>query len=98
MVEELYLDLATKAAALGYSLIQNHPFADGNKRVGHGAMEVFHLLNGHENDASVDEQLKKRKSLLTGGLKFGTPTERWGSGNPCLPRECYFSITLCELN
>ena len=54
--EELYPDLATKAAALGHSLIQNHPFVDGNKRVGHAAMEVFLLLNGQEIDASVDEQ------------------------------------------
>ena len=39
--EQLYPDLASKAAALGHSLIQNHPFVDGNKRVGHAAMEVF---------------------------------------------------------
>ena len=56
--EELYPDLASKAAALSHSLIQNHPFVDGNKRIGHGAMEVFLLLNGHEIDASVDEQEK----------------------------------------
>ena len=54
--EELYPDLASKAAALGHSLIQNHPFVDGNKRIGHAAMEVFLFLNGHEIDASVDEQ------------------------------------------
>jgi len=54
--EELYPALANKTAALGHSLIQNHPFVDGNKRIGHAAMEVFLLLNGHEIDASVDEQ------------------------------------------
>lgn len=54
--KELYPDLASKAAALGHSLIQNHPFVDGNKRVGHAAMEVFLLLNGHEIAASVDDQ------------------------------------------
>jgi death on curing protein len=54
--EDLYPDLATKAAALGHSLIQNHPFVDGNKRVGHAAMEVLLFLNGYEIDASVDEQ------------------------------------------
>lgn len=32
--KDLYPDLPSKAAALGYSLIQNHPFLDGNKRVG----------------------------------------------------------------
>ena len=53
---ELYPTLAEKAAALGFSLIQNHPFVDGNKRTGHAAMEIFLLLNGFEIDASVDEQ------------------------------------------
>ncbi len=48
--------LAEKAAALGHSLIQNHPFLDGNKRVGHAAIEVFLVLNGYEITASVDEQ------------------------------------------
>ena len=54
--QELHSDLPTKAAALGYSLITNHGFADGNKRVGHAAMEVFLLLNGWEIDCGVDEQ------------------------------------------
>jgi len=53
--EDLYPDLVTKAAALGFSLIQNHPFVDGNKRVGHAAMETYLILNGHELIASVDE-------------------------------------------
>jgi len=34
----------------------NHPFVDGNKRIGHAAMETFLVLNGHELAASVDEQ------------------------------------------
>lgn len=36
-----YPTLADKAGALGHSLIQNHPLVDGNKWVGHGAMEVL---------------------------------------------------------
>ena len=36
--EDLYPDLPMKTAALGFSLIQNHPFIVGNKRVGHAAM------------------------------------------------------------
>lgn len=56
--DALYPTLATKAAALGHSLIQNHPFVDGNKRIGHGAMEVFLLLNGQEIEASGEEQEK----------------------------------------
>ncbi len=54
--KDLYPSVAAKAAALGFSLIRNHPFIDGNKRVGHAAMELFLALNGHEIEASVDEQ------------------------------------------
>ena len=53
---ELYPTIADKAAALGHSLIQNHPFLDGNKRTGHAAMEVFLFINGFEIQSSVDEQ------------------------------------------
>jgi death-on-curing protein len=53
---ELYPSIVDKAAALGYSLVQNHPFLDGNKRTGHAAMEAFLLLNGFEIQSSVDEQ------------------------------------------
>ena len=54
--EDLYPTLAEKAAALGFSLIKNHAFADANKRVGHAAMETFLVMNGHEFTAHVDEQ------------------------------------------
>ncbi|HEX8684128.1 MAG TPA: type II toxin-antitoxin system death-on-curing family toxin [Ardenticatenaceae bacterium] len=53
---ELYPSLVEKAAALGFSLIQNHPFIDGNKRAGHAAMEACLILNGFEIEATVDEQ------------------------------------------
>ena len=42
---ELYPTIVEKASALGFSLIKNHPFVDGNKRTGHAAMEVFLVLN-----------------------------------------------------
>jgi death-on-curing protein len=54
--EDLYPTLVDKAAVLGYALIKNHPFLDGNKRTGHAAMEVFLVLNGYEIRATVDEQ------------------------------------------
>ena len=53
---DLHPTMVDKAAALGFALVANHAFLDGNKRAGHAAMEVFLLLNGHEIDASVDEQ------------------------------------------
>ena len=45
-----------KAAALCASLVQNHPFIDGNKRIGHAAMATFLLLNGCDIAATIDEQ------------------------------------------
>ncbi len=53
--QALYPSLVEKASALGFSLIRNHPFVDGNKRIGHAAMETFLVLNGYEIEASVDE-------------------------------------------
>ena len=53
--DDLYPSLAEKASALAFSLIQNHPFVDGNKRTGHAALETFLMLNGHELHATVDE-------------------------------------------
>ena len=53
---DLYPTIIEKAAALCFSLIQNHPFVDGNKRVGHAAMELFLIFNGYEVDATVEVQ------------------------------------------
>jgi death-on-curing protein len=41
-----YEDLASMAAALFESLLMNHPFVDGNKRVAFFATDVFLRLNG----------------------------------------------------
>lgn len=67
--ENLYPTLVDKAAAIGFSLVMNHPFIDGNKRIGHAAMEVFLLMNGYEIDASVDEQETIILSLASGELE-----------------------------
>ena len=66
--DELYPTLALKTAALGYSLIRNHPFIDGNKRIGHAAMETFLVLNGHEIAASVDEQQRVILDVAAGTM------------------------------
>jgi death-on-curing protein len=52
---DFYPEIEDKAAALGYFIISGHPFVDGNKRVGHAAMEVLLLLNNRRLDASVDD-------------------------------------------
>ncbi len=67
--EDLYPTISEKAAALGFSLIKNHPFVDGNKRTGHASMEVFLILNGYEIDASVDEQEQIILQLAAGELE-----------------------------
>ncbi len=65
---ELYSTAVEKAAALGFSLIQNHPFVDGNKRTGHAAMEMFLLLNGHEIEADVEEQVHVILQIASGHM------------------------------
>jgi death-on-curing protein len=67
--EYLYPTLVDKAAAISFSLIMNHPFIDGNKRIGHAAMEVFLVMNGYEIDADVDEQEVIILSLASGELE-----------------------------
>ena len=47
-----YNDLSEEAAALLESLVNNHAFVDGNKRVGFAAMHTFLLLNGFDLDVS----------------------------------------------
>jgi death-on-curing protein len=64
--EDLYPALVDKAAALGFSIVMNHPFVDGNKRTGHAAMETFLVLNGMEIIASVDEQEQVILALASG--------------------------------
>ena len=66
--KDLYPDILTKAAALCFFLIMNHPFVDGNERIGHAAMETFLILNGCEIEASIDEQEKIILDLASGRL------------------------------
>jgi len=65
---DLHPMLVDKAAALGFSLVANHPFVDGNKRIGHAAMEVFLVLNGYEIQASVDDQEHLMLAIASGQL------------------------------
>ena len=52
---DLYPDLIAKAATLCFGLVRGHGFVDGNKRIGHAAMELFLALNGVSLDADVDD-------------------------------------------
>jgi death-on-curing protein len=53
--DDLYGDLAAKAGALMHSLVLNHPFLDGNKRIGAAAAEFFLECNGSSLEATDDE-------------------------------------------
>ncbi len=50
----LHGDLFEMAAAYLFHLVSNHPFIDGNKRVGAGAAIIFLKLNGIEIEADQD--------------------------------------------
>ena len=67
--QDLYPTVIDKAAAICFSLVMNHPFVDGNKRVGHAAMDAFLVLNGHEIQAAIDEQERVILELAAGQLK-----------------------------
>lgn len=53
--EEMYPTVEEKAARLGYSLISNHAFLDGNKRIGLLCALVFLSLNGKHLKAENKE-------------------------------------------
>ena len=52
---EPFPSIQQKAARLGYGLIKNHPFVDGNKRLGAHAMLVFLSLNRIDLEYTQDE-------------------------------------------
>ena len=64
--EDLYPDLAAKAAALMHSLVMNQPLVDGNKRVGAMAAELFLAVNGVDLLASDDELIEATLAVARG--------------------------------
>lgn len=53
--EDVYPSLQQKAARLCFGLVKNHPFVDGNKRIGAHVMLIFLALNGVELQHSQKE-------------------------------------------
>ena len=68
---DLYPSLVEKAAALCLSIVNNHPFVDGNKRVANAGMESFLPLNGAELQAGVDEQEQGMLALASAQMSRG---------------------------
>lgn len=64
----VYPTLGRKAARLGYSLIKNHPFVDGNKRVGVITMMAFLELNGILIDCNDDELIRIGLAVANGTM------------------------------
>ncbi len=68
--KELYPTKEEKAARLGYSLISNHAFVDGNKRIGMYVMLTFLEANGIHTDVSNDEVARVGLAVAAGKMKY----------------------------
>jgi death-on-curing protein len=78
--KEPYPDLFTKAAALMDSLINNHPFVDGNKRTGITAAGLFLRINEWKLIATSEELETCTLRVATVGMKVAE-LALWLRGN-----------------
>lgn len=67
---ELYPSKEEKAARLGFSLISNHAFVDGNKRIGIYVMLSFLELNGIKIWASNEDVVNLGLSVADGSANY----------------------------
>ena len=74
--EQAYPSLQAKAARLGFGLVSNHPFVDGNKRTGAHVMLVFLALNGVELCYEQQELIDAFLSVASGGSDW-RDLQRW---------------------
>ncbi len=72
---DLFPSIQQKAARLGYGLIKNHAFTDGNKRIGAHTMLVFLALNGIELDYKQEELYTTILNLADGKLELNDLTK-----------------------
>lgn len=66
--KEIYPALLSKAAVMCRSIISNHPFVDGNKRLGIHVMLIFLKLNGIELQYSQNELIKLGLGVASSNL------------------------------
>jgi death on curing protein len=78
--EDLYPTIFEKAAALGESLIVNHPFIDGNKRTGFFAMISLIEDDGHFLKSTQNEAYDFTIKISTGEIRFEEMVE-WLKSN-----------------
>ena len=67
---DLYPSIIQKAARIGYSLVSNHPFIDGNKRIGLHIMLVFLAINGIDISCTQEDLIKIGLSLADDTMTF----------------------------
>ena len=68
--KELYPSLEEKGARLGFNLVSNHAFVDGNKRIGLLVMLTFLEINGINLKFTDDELVKIGLSLASGQMTY----------------------------
>lgn len=68
--QELYPSKEEKAAKLGFSLISNHAFVDGNKRIGMYIMLSFLDINGVKIEATNEDVVSLGLSVADGSAKY----------------------------
>ena len=68
--EELFPSVQQKGARLGFGLIRNHAFVDGNKRIGVHAMLVFLAINGVELDYLQEELSDMVLKVAAGSYQY----------------------------
>jgi death-on-curing protein len=61
-------DVPMLAAAYAFALVQNHPYRDGNKRIGFLAMVTFLGVNGHDFSATDAEVVTEFVALAAGSV------------------------------
>ena len=67
---ELYPTREEKGARIGYSLVANHAFVDGNKRVGVYVMLIFLEVNGIRLHPSVEDVARVGLALASGTMGY----------------------------
>ena len=67
---DLYPTLIEKAARLGYGLVANHPFIDGNKRIGLFVMLTFLAVNGIDLEFTDDEIINLALRIADTSYKY----------------------------
>ena len=68
--QELYPTKEEKGARLGFSLISNHAFVDGNKRIGMYVMLTFLEVNGIHMDCSNVDVVAAGLGVASGKMKY----------------------------